>query len=82
MSSLQLLADTSFPPLLSLPLQAGLATTDTSCESVVTSGQQNVVVAAPQQQPPPRDASPAGYVCLPACRHLFLFSVFGMFFLL
>ncbi|XP_051223710.1 homeobox-leucine zipper protein HOX29 [Lolium perenne] len=43
---------------------AGLATTDTSCESVVTSGQQNVVVAAPQQQPPPRDASPAGLMSI------------------
>ncbi|KAI5007285.1 hypothetical protein ZWY2020_047233 [Hordeum vulgare] len=47
------------PPLLPLPLQAGLATTDTSCESVVTSGQQNVGVVP---SPPPRDASPAGYV--------------------
>ncbi|KAK1662788.1 hypothetical protein QYE76_050947 [Lolium multiflorum] len=43
---------------------AGLTTTDTSCESVVTSGQQNVVVAAPQQQPPPRDASPAGLMSI------------------
>ncbi|CAM0880259.1 unnamed protein product [Alopecurus aequalis] len=42
---------------------AGLATTDTSCESVVTSGQQNVVVA-PSQQPPPRDASPAGLMSI------------------
>lgn len=45
--------------------QAGLATTDTSCESVVTSGQQNVAAAAaavPQAQP--RDASPAGYAIL------------------
>jgi hypothetical protein len=41
-------------------LQAGLATTDTSCESVVTSGHQNVAAAAPQAQP--RDAGPAGYV--------------------
>jgi homeobox-leucine zipper protein len=50
------------PPLA---LQAGLATTDTSCESVVTSGgqQQNVAAAAAQPQPQaqPRDASPAGY---------------------
>ncbi|XP_044355945.1 homeobox-leucine zipper protein HOX29 isoform X3 [Triticum aestivum] len=40
---------------------AGLATTDTSCESVVTSGQQNVVVVVP---PPPRDASPAGLMSI------------------
>ncbi|VAH74399.1 unnamed protein product [Triticum turgidum subsp. durum] len=39
---------------------AGLATTDTSCESVVTSGQQNVVVVPP----PPRDASPAGLMSI------------------
>jgi len=50
-------------------LQAGLATTDTSCESVVTSGHQNVAAAAAQAQP--RDAGPAGYVrdpspCQPA----------------
>ncbi|KAM0921135.1 hypothetical protein ACQ4PT_007033 [Festuca glaucescens] len=43
---------------------AGLATTDTSCESVVTSGQQNVVVAVQPQQPPPRDASPAGLMSI------------------
>jgi len=43
-----------------LLLQAGLATTDTSCESVVTSGHQNVAAAAAQAQP--RDAGPAGYV--------------------
>uniref|UniRef100_A0ACD5VNH2 Uncharacterized protein n=1 Tax=Avena sativa TaxID=4498 RepID=A0ACD5VNH2_AVESA len=42
---------------------AGLATTDTSCESVVTSGQQNLV-AAPPPQPPPRDASPAGLMSI------------------
>uniref|UniRef100_A0ACD5VV37 Uncharacterized protein n=1 Tax=Avena sativa TaxID=4498 RepID=A0ACD5VV37_AVESA len=42
---------------------AGLATTDTSCESVVTSGQQNLVVAPPPQ-PPPRDASPAGLMSI------------------
>jgi homeobox-leucine zipper protein len=66
MSSLRLLAHTSFTPPLSLTLQAGLATTDTSCESVVTSGQQNIVVAPQPQQPPPRDASPAGYVFLPS----------------
>lgn len=38
---------------------ATLATTDTSCESVVTSGQHHLT---PQQQHPPRDASPAGLV--------------------
>jgi len=48
------------PP--SATLQAGLTTTDTSCESVVTSGQQNVAGAQPQAQP--RDASPAGYAIL------------------
>jgi len=47
-------------PLPTTLLQAGLATTDTSCESVVTSGHQNVAAAAPQAQP--RDAGPAGYV--------------------
>jgi homeobox-leucine zipper protein len=41
---------------------AGLTTTDTSCESVVTSGQQNVAAAQPQAQP--REASPAGYAIL------------------
>ncbi|KAJ1282140.1 hypothetical protein BS78_03G027600 [Paspalum vaginatum] len=41
---------------------AGLATTDTSCESVVTSGQQNVAAAPPQAQP--RDASPAGLMSI------------------
>ncbi|KAL6838689.1 hypothetical protein ACP4OV_031403 [Aristida adscensionis] len=41
---------------------AGLATTDTSCESVVTSGQQNVAAAAAQAQP--RDASPAGLMSI------------------
>ncbi|XP_062195570.1 homeobox-leucine zipper protein HOX29-like [Phragmites australis] len=40
---------------------AGLATTDTSCESVVTSGQQNVA-APPQAQP--RDASLAGLLSI------------------
>ncbi|XP_003565084.1 homeobox-leucine zipper protein HOX29 [Brachypodium distachyon] len=39
---------------------AGLATTDTSCESVVTSGQQQNVVVPP----PPRDASPAGLMSI------------------
>ena len=38
-------------------LQATLATTDTSCESVVTSGQHHLT-----PQHPPRDASPAGLV--------------------
>lgn len=47
-------------------LQAGLATTDTSCESVVTSGPQNVAAVPPQAQP--RDAGPAGYVLLSPCR--------------
>ncbi|CAL4958811.1 unnamed protein product [Urochloa decumbens] len=42
---------------------AGLATTDTSCESVVTSGQQNVAAAA-QPQAQPRDASPAGLMSI------------------
>jgi len=41
---------------------AGLTTTDTSCESVVTSGQQNVAGAQPQAQP--RDASPAGLMSI------------------
>ena len=40
-----------------LVLQATLATTDTSCESVVTSGQHHLT-----PQHPPRDASPAGLV--------------------
>ncbi|XP_062215818.1 homeobox-leucine zipper protein HOX29-like [Phragmites australis] len=40
---------------------AGLATTDTSCESVVTSGQQNVATA-PQAQP--RDGSPSGLLSI------------------
>ncbi|KAF7817108.1 Homeobox-leucine zipper protein ATHB-8 [Senna tora] len=39
---------------------ATLATTDTSCESVVTSGQQHHVTA----QHPPRDASPAGLLSI------------------
>ncbi|KAL5228080.1 hypothetical protein ABZP36_016345 [Zizania latifolia] len=47
------------PPPSPTPLQAGLATTDTSCESVVTSGQHQNVVA-----PPPRDASPAGLMSI------------------
>lgn len=38
-------------------LQTNLATTDTSCESVVTSGQHHLT-----PQHPPRDASPAGSV--------------------
>ncbi|PUZ58537.1 hypothetical protein GQ55_5G517200 [Panicum hallii var. hallii] len=41
---------------------AGLTTTDTSCESVVTSGQQNVAAAQPQAQP--REASPAGLMSI------------------
>ncbi|CAD6240315.1 unnamed protein product [Miscanthus lutarioriparius] len=41
---------------------AGLATTDTSCESVVTSGHQNVAAAAAQAQP--RDAGPAGLMSI------------------
>ncbi|XP_066316887.1 homeobox-leucine zipper protein HOX29-like isoform X3 [Miscanthus floridulus] len=41
---------------------AGLVTTDTSCESVVTSGHQNVAAAAPQAQP--RDAGPAGLMSI------------------
>lgn len=36
-------------------LQTALATTDTSCESVVTSGQHHLM-----PQHPPRDATPAG----------------------
>ncbi|KAF0915951.1 hypothetical protein E2562_000587 [Oryza meyeriana var. granulata] len=52
----------AFPPPPT-PLQAGqLATTDTSCESVVTSGQQQQQRNVVQPPPPPRDASPAGYV--------------------
>ncbi|MED6197798.1 Homeobox-leucine zipper protein ATHB-8 [Stylosanthes scabra] len=39
--------------------QAALATTDTSCESVVTSGQRNLT-----PQHPPRDASPAGLLSI------------------
>ncbi|KAK9142061.1 hypothetical protein Syun_011461 [Stephania yunnanensis] len=38
----------------------GLATTDTSCESVVTSGQQHHLTP----QHPPRDASPAGLLSI------------------
>ncbi|THG20072.1 hypothetical protein TEA_000625 [Camellia sinensis var. sinensis] len=38
---------------------ANLATTDTSCESVVTSGQQHLT-----PQHPPRDASPAGLLSI------------------
>ncbi|XP_034595905.1 homeobox-leucine zipper protein HOX29 isoform X1 [Setaria viridis] len=58
-----------FPPTANQPtnppLQAGLATTDTSCESVVTSGgQQNVAAAAAQPQAQPRDASPAGLMSI------------------
>jgi len=44
-------------------LQAGLTTTDTSCESVVTSGHQNVAAAQPQAAQP-RDASPAGLMSI------------------
>ncbi|KAB2629487.1 homeobox-leucine zipper protein ATHB-8 [Pyrus ussuriensis x Pyrus communis] len=42
---------------------ATLATTDTSCDSVVTSGQHHLT---PQQHPPPppRDASPAGLLSI------------------
>ncbi|TVU22740.1 hypothetical protein EJB05_32457 [Eragrostis curvula] len=43
---------------------AGLATTDTSCESVVTSGQQNVAATAVAPQAQPRDASPAGLMSI------------------
>ena len=50
-------------PLPPATLQAGLTTTDTSCESVVTSGHQNVAAAQPQAAQP-RDASPAGYAIL------------------
>nr|GMC51220.1 homeobox-leucine zipper protein ATHB-8 [Ipomoea batatas] len=39
---------------------AALTTTDNSCESVVTSGQNNLT----PQRPPPRDASPAGLLSL------------------
>ncbi|RAL38003.1 hypothetical protein DM860_000697 [Cuscuta australis] len=39
---------------------AALATTDNSCESVVTSGQHNLT----PHRPPPRDASPAGLMSL------------------
>ena len=42
--------------------QATLATTDNSCESVVTSGQPHLT---PQR--PPRDASPAGLVGNASC---------------
>jgi homeobox-leucine zipper protein len=52
------------PTTLCWTFQAGLATTDTSCESVVTSGQQNVAAAAAPPQAQPRDASPAGYAFL------------------
>lgn len=38
-----------------LVLQATLASTDNSCESVVTSGQHHIT-----PQDPPKDASPAG----------------------
>uniref|UniRef100_A0A0D9Y4V2 Homeobox domain-containing protein n=1 Tax=Oryza glumipatula TaxID=40148 RepID=A0A0D9Y4V2_9ORYZ len=55
----------AFPPQAAAPAGHQLATaTDTSCESVVTSGhhhqqqQHNVV------QPPPRDASPAGLMSI------------------
>lgn len=48
-----------FINFFSLELQATLATTDTSCESVVTSGQHHLT-----PQHPPRDASPAGLVNL------------------
>ncbi|KAB2072603.1 hypothetical protein ES319_A07G027500v1 [Gossypium barbadense] len=40
--------------------QAGLATTDTSCDSVVTSGHQHHLTP----QHPPRDASPAGLLSI------------------
>lgn len=42
---------------------ATLATTDTSCESVVTSGQHHLTPQQ-QQQHPPRDASPAGLLSI------------------
>ena len=40
-------------------MQSGLPTKDTSCESVVTSGQHHMT-----PQHPPRDASPAGLVLI------------------
>jgi len=46
-----------------------LATTDTSCESVVTSGQHHLT-----PQHPPRDASPAGLVEDLQLVHVGLFS--------
>uniref|UniRef100_A0A0E0JF97 Homeobox domain-containing protein n=1 Tax=Oryza punctata TaxID=4537 RepID=A0A0E0JF97_ORYPU len=58
-------AHAAFPPQAAGQLATA---TDTSCESVVTSGQHqqqhNVV-----QPPPPRDASPAGYVTSHHLRH-------------
>lgn len=50
---------TDFPADLTVVdlTQTALATTDTSCESVVTSGQHHLT-----PQNPPRDASPAGLV--------------------
>ena len=45
--------------VLLFQLQTTLATKDTSCESVVTSGQHHLT-----PQHPPRDASPAGLVGL------------------
>lgn len=50
--------------------QTTLATTDTSCESVVTSGQHQLTTP----QHPPRDASPAGLVLIPI-ESLFVFVV-------
>lgn len=46
--------------------QATLATTDNSCESVVTSGQHHLI-----PQHPPRDASPAGLVDNPSSCSIF-----------
>ena len=55
---------------MSCIFQTTLATTDTSCESVVTSGQHHLT-----PQHPPRDASPAGLVnwtFLMRCFHSFV----------
>lgn len=60
-----------------LVLQATLATTDTSCESVVTSGQHHLT-----PQHPPKDASPAGLVwlLLLVSQFLFLWSTIALWF--
>lgn len=52
----------SFENLVLVLLQATLATTDNSCESVVTSGQHHLTPPHP-----PRDASPAGLVDNASC---------------